>query len=460
LLFDTEKGVLDSKSKKYDSSICADGKTDTDAVFRLTMALGRETAAGRKIDAVALCGTWHSISVCDDSMFPVTPTFSWEFMEPSEQCRKIRRNDQIAFTFYKRTGCMPHVTYPRHALIYLKENDFDLKDKKFISQGAYNFYNLTGVFAESVSTVSGSGLLNISTLKYDDFTLDYIGIRESQLGTLVTHNDVAPLTEKGASLLGISAGIPVVPAHPDGALNQVSNGAGVSGKMTFSVGTSAAIRYTIDKPVLPEKGQLWCYYGPTGWLSGAAVAGACNCINWFVDRYIPGKLSFEELEKPDNVLRDIPVFLPFLYGERCPGWHDDRLGGFAEVKPSHSILDFYRALQAGILFNVFQCYEILCKECGEPEQIFLSGGILNSEQWTQMAADVLNRELYCMKIRDASLMGAVVLALLAAGEIPDISEIPEECTASKIVRPRAEFTKYYHEQYGRYKYWYEKTMQY
>ena len=284
LLFDTEKGVLDSKSKKYDSSICADGKTDTDAVFRLTMALDRETAAGRKIDAVALCGTWHSISVCDDSMFPVTPTFSWEFMEPSEQCRKIRRNDQIA--------------------------------------------------------------------------------------------------------------------------------------------------------------------------------GACNCINWFVDRYIPGKLSFEELEKPDNVLRDIPVFLPFLYGERCPGWHDDRLGGFAEVKPSHSILDFYRALQAGILFNVFQCYEILCKECGEPEQIFLSGGILNSEQWTQMAADVLNRELYCMKIRDASLMGAVVLALLAAGEIPDISEIPEECTASKIVRPRAEFTKYYHEQYGRYKYWYEKTMQY
>lgn len=264
LLFDTEKGVVDSKNRVYSPDICSDGKTDTDAVFQLTMSLGKEIASGKSIDAIAICGTWHSISVCDDSMVPVTPTFSWEFMEPSEQCKKIRKDEQLTQEIYTRTGCMPHVTYPRHALIHLKENGFDLKGKKIISQGAYNFFSITGVFAESISTVSGSGLLNINTLKYDDFILDYIGIDESQLGALVNYSDIAPLNAKGASMLGISAGIPVVPAYPDGALNQVSNGAVVQGKMTFSVGTSAAIRFSSDRPVLPKNGQLWCYYGSTG----------------------------------------------------------------------------------------------------------------------------------------------------------------------------------------------------
>lgn len=457
LLFDTKKGVLESKNKTYSSDICSGGKTDTDAVFRLTMSLGKEIASGKSIDAIAICGTWHSISVCDESMNAVTPTFYWNFMDTSDQCKKMREDKQLSHTIYTRTGCMPHVTYPRHALIHLKENGFDLSGKKIISQGAYNFFKITDVFAESKSTVSGSGLLNINSLKYDDFILDYIGIDESQLGTLVNHTDIAYLNENGASLLGVSSGIPVVPAHPDGALNQVSNGAGAHGKMTFSVGTSAAIRLSSDRPVLPEEGQLWCYYGPTGWLSGAAVSGACNLINWFMNKFVSDKWSFDELEKFEDVGGDVPTFLPFLFGERCPGWHDDRLGGFIEVKPSHNIRDFYRALQAGIIFNILQCYEILCDEYGAPGEIFMSGGILNSAQWTQMAADIFQRELSCLKIKDASSMGAIVLALLAVKAISDISDIPEECKAASIVSPRKEFADYYLEQYNRYKYWYDRT---
>lgn len=457
ILYDTKKGVVDSKNKAYSVEISSNGKTDTDAVFRVTMSLGKEIAAGKKIDAIALCGTWHSISVCDDSMKPVTPTFSWNFMDTNEQCKKIRQDKNLTETIYKRTGCMPHVTYPRHALIHLKETGFDLKRKIIISQGAYNFFKLTGIFAESTSTVSGSGLLNITELEYDDFILDYIGINKSQLGPLVGPSDVAPLNAAGASMLGISTGIPVVPAHPDGALNQVSSGTGSVGKMTLSVGTSAAIRLPSDKPVFPDNGELWCYYGPTGWMSGAATSGACNLINWFMHKFVSDKWNFEQLELFDDVGGSVPTFLPFLYGERCPGWNDDRLGGFTEIDSSHNIRDFYRALQAGILFNILQCYEILSDHCGTPEEIHVSGGILNSAQWTQMAADIFNREILCSKIPDASSMGAIVLALLAVKAISDISDIPQECKSSKIVMPRAEFKDYYMEQYNRYKYWYEKS---
>jgi sugar (pentulose or hexulose) kinase len=74
-----------------------------------------------------------------------------------------------------------------------------------------------------------------------------------------------------------------------------------------------------------------------------------------------------------------------------------------------------------------------------------------------MAADIFQRELSCLKIKDASSMGAIVLALLAVKAISDISDIPEECKAASMVYPRKEFADYYLEQYNRYKYWYEKT---
>ena len=49
------------------------------------------------------------------------------------------------------------------------------------------------------------------------------------------------------------AGIPVIPAHPDGALNQVGSGALGDGVMTLSAGTSGAIRMAFDRPYLPVR---------------------------------------------------------------------------------------------------------------------------------------------------------------------------------------------------------------
>ena len=53
--------------------------------------------------------------------------------------------------------------------------------------------------------------------------------------------------KEGAALLGQKEGIPVVPAYPDGALNQIGSGALEQGIMSFSVGTSTAIRITAQK---------------------------------------------------------------------------------------------------------------------------------------------------------------------------------------------------------------------
>ncbi|MDD3164414.1 MAG: FGGY-family carbohydrate kinase [Oscillospiraceae bacterium] len=450
LLYDTEQGVVGLAQEPYDPSFCSGGKTDTHAAFAHTMAMGRKVAAGKPVAAIALCSTWHSIGVCDKDFSPITPTFAWNYMAPAAQCRAMRADPALCRLLYQKTGCMPHVTYPRHALLYEQSQGLDLSGKLLLSQGAYNLYQLTGEFAESINVMSGSGLMDVAALRYDALPMDLLGIRPSQLGALVTYRDTFPLHAAGAKLLGISAGIPVVPAHSDGALNQIANGAGQPGRMTFSVGTSGAIRMSTKAPVLPEGQQLWSYYGVDNYISGGAVAGACSCVNWFKDAVLGGALSFGQLEAMPLHLARPPVFLPFTFGERCPGWRDDRVGGLVDLMPEHTVADWYYAVQAGPLFNLLQCYKVLQQAVGTPSDVIVSGGVLNSRRWTQMIADIFQTRILCVQNIHASAVGAAVLAMHACGAMPRISDFTRDFDEASAVLPDPSRYPFYEAWYAAY----------
>ncbi len=437
MLYDNEQGVLAVRSVAYPASISAGGVCDTKAVTTLTLELGREIAQGQPVQAVAICATWHSVSLCRGSLDHPGKAYLWNFLEPSGQCAQIRQDAALTDELYRRTGCMPHVTYSRHALRYLASQGADIQDGPLISQGGYTFHVLTGEWRESISTMCGSGLVNVRTLAYDDFAVEWTGVKREQLPPLATFCDTAPLTDEGAKLLGLAPGIPVVPAFPDGALNQLAAGAMGRGRMTLSIGTSAAIRLSTNEPKLPENHALWCYYGVDGWMTGAAIAGACNCVNWFMNHALGQKLRFSDLEEGAWSAERLPVFLPFLFGERCPGWNDARRGGFLGISPEHGAPELYRGLLAGIVCNLYQCYETLCKTAGEPADVRVSGGVLNSAGWTQMLADFLQRELLCADEPNASTIGAALLAAHAAGDKTPLETVGSGA-ASHRVQPRRE----------------------
>lgn len=457
LLYDRDKGVLASSRESY-GILHQKGQTDTEAVFALAMKNAERIARGKDVEAIALCGTWHSICGLDSSGSPVTPTYSWDYMDSANYAESLRRDPSLSEAFYRRTGCMPHNTYPSYTLGYLRTQGLDTARCRFATQGGYNFYRLTGCLRESRSTQSGSGLVNLETTDYDPFVLSWLGLDRNQLGELGTYRDTAPLSSAGAAMLGLKAGIPVIPAYPDGALNQLGSFAGRPGIMTMSVGTSGALRLTAPQPVLPAGGELWCYLGAEGVVSGAAVAGACNCVDWFQKKLLKGRLSFEELEGTGIGSRDIPVFLPFLYGERCPGWQGKRRGGFLQMEGCHDLSDMYHGIQAGVLLNMWQCYDILCRQNGIPREVLLSGGILNSVHWTQMAADILEREILAVVCPDASTMGAVALGLYTTGALDAVSDFRAEYDKAIRFLPDPGKQTFYRHQKERYLNAYYESM--
>lgn len=450
ILYDTEKGIIKSSKQAYEKEIETEGATNAEGVFQLSMKIAKAIAGGEKVEAVSLCGTWHGLCACDKRMKPVSPVYSWNFTKAAPICDRIRRDEKVKHTIYHNTGCMPHVTYPRHAIQYMEQQGMHISDKLFATQGGYSFYRITGEFLESVSTHSGSGLINLKEKRYDAYTLKMLGIKEQQLGSLVDYRENRPLNTYGAKLLGIPEGIPVVPAHPDGALNQIGSHAGRPGTMTISIGTSGALRMASPRPILPQKNQLWCYCGAENWIAGAAIAGACNCIDWFKDKLCGGRLTYEELENKTGKNSHLPVFLPFLYGERCPGWNDLKRGGFSFLEETHGIKEMYQAVQMGILYNLYQCYEVICQEYEEPARIVVSGGVTNSKHWTQMLADIFQKEIHISSFKDASSLGAVALGLYTCGELKDINDFKMHGEPDTVVQPQNDEAGYYHFYYKKY----------
>ena len=83
---------------------------------------------------------------------------------------------------------------------------------------------------------------------------------------------------------------------------------------------------------------------------------------------------------------------------------------------------------------------------GAPKEIRLSGGILNSEYWTQMAADIFGAPMVCADIPHASLIGAAMMGAQAL----DVNADLFDAQAGKTVYPRPEMTARYAEKYARY----------
>lgn len=453
MLYVPESGQSRVLTEEY-GKLNRDSVRTADIMLEKMLAVGKKLAEGEEIDAISLGVTWHSLMLCDREMRPVTPPCLWNHMAAAEICREERKKEGRTDRFYRKTGCMVHAMYPVFKYEYFRERGLPVGTSFLVNMGTYFTWKLTGKRVSTLCLASGSGFLNLASCNYDREILKEHDIQEWQMSPLTGQEEELRLSKEVAGLLGIKAGIPVAVAEADGGLNQIGAGASKNGWATLSIGTSSAVRVSVREPMLSEKRAFWCYRSPAGCLVGAAANG-CNCIDWARERFFQNRLSYLEIEQGAELKEDGPVFLPFLSGERCPGWQDKRRASFGNFLSEHTAYDLYRAVQEGILFNIYQCYRALTDAGVGVEKIMLSGGILRSGMWTQMCADIFQRELYTSNATEqGSLLGGIVLAMKRVG----ILEKPEDFEAdiTGVIKPDKSRQLFYKRKYERYLEEYEK----
>jgi gluconokinase len=443
---------------KYPGHI-SDVKTqDIAGIIETVFACAKELIdrTNATVDIIATASVWHSYILLDGTGEPITPVKTWADTQASETVREYRRNRSVRERFYQKTGCNIHSKYPCWKWMH---------DRQMLPVGAkvrvgsvpeYLFEKLTGERAISKNAASGTGFFNIHTLAWDKEVLNFCGIAEDQLSVLKEYDYCGKLCKAAADALGLKEGIPVIIPGADGALNQIGEGALRGGIMTMSVGTSSAIRLSSDVPMLPREPATWCYYVGDGIrLVGAATAAGGNCVDWFVKGILRNAISFpaleEALEKIDKMRA--PIFLPFLYGEQSPGWDDSRLGAYCDLSGENDVFDMYYGILEGVLFNLYHCYTFLSRLMEGPGEIRLSGGIVNSDYWVQMAADIFHIPIAVSTVEHGSMMGSLAIAKKVTGRMEKISDYTNE--KNRVIQPDEKNGELYEARYVRYKQYYD-----
>jgi gluconokinase len=456
LLFDSETGHTSVRSRRFEVPGPDTSVRDPDAIYTQLMALGREAAAGVAVDLIVLSGTWHGLTLVDDDLRVITPVREWPDTSAQDLSARERGDADFTWWFYERTGCMVNAIYPAFKLAWLSEQGVSLDGRLALDQASLNFARMTGEASTNISLASGTGMLGADSLEWDAEVLDRLGIADVRLPALRGAGHTVPLSRDAAVLLGLRAGIPVLTPGPDGGLSQVGDRATEPGDMTFSMGTSGALRFATRHPSFSPAMSTWSYRSPLGALSGAATSGCGNCVDWARERLFGLTTDYSEIEPLLSADKtELPVFLPFLFGERSPGWQDQRRGGFLDLKPTHSRADMYQGVLEGIVFSLYHCFKELTALNGMPRRIVLSGGVLSSPFWTQLVADVFGAEMEVSALQHSSVVGAVRMGLLASGLPSEHAAFDD--AAPGHVTPRSERKAHYDAEFGRYLDHYSQT---
>jgi gluconokinase len=386
---------------------------------------------------ISLGGAMHSLMAVDRSDRPLTGVITWVDSRASRQAQAVREAGK-ARELYETTGCVVHSTYPLYKIIWLRDEQPAVfkQASRFISGKEWITHRLTGSYLADYSIASGSGLLNVHSLKWDEASLELAGITPDQLSTICSPRQVAPaLRPELAGELGIPPGTPLVVGSSDAANSSLGAGAVLQGQATCMIGTSGALRSFSPRPVLDPSARSWCYAVDEGrWLVGGALNNGGITLNWFrelINGVLPSgsdnqQVSVEDLVKLAGEVgagAEGLLCLPFFAGERSPNWNLNARAVFFGLTLEHEARHIARALLEGVAFRLRSLQDVLL-EIGIPmDRVHASGGFTQSAVWPEIVASVLDRELAAPDWGETSSLGAALWALLGAGVVRELEEI-------------------------------------
>ncbi|KIA84790.1 gluconokinase [Flavobacterium sp. AED] len=372
-----------------------------------------EITKGIEPEFISFSSAMQSIIAIDNTGKPITDAILWADNRAHSLAEALKESEQ-GKNFYQKTGIPIHTFSPMTKIAWLKENDAThfSKAHKFISIKEYIWHHLTGEYVIDSSMASGTGLMNIHTIKWESEILEFLKIEELQLSTIVSPTHQSK---------GLSDGFHYILGGGDGVLANLGTEAMETGRMALSIGTSGAVRLPVDKPYIDSQMRTQCYHlMDNQYLKLGAVNNGAIVLQWLKESILKTNESFEELFVQAETIpagSEGLLFVPYLLGERAPIWDASAQGTLLGIRIIHTKAHLIRATLEGILFGLLSITEILLPDPEKRHEttIMASGGFGKSELWLQMVADIFQMKVIVAETIEASAWGAVLIGFKATG---------------------------------------------
>ena len=383
----------------------------------------------QQVGGVAAATLVSNVLGVDSQGRPLTPVYTYADTQSRADTEELRRQVD-GQDVHDRTGCLLHSSYLPARFRWLNRTQPDLLSEvaRWISIGEYLYWHFFESHGVSHSVASWSGLLNRHTLNWDEEWISSLPVNASQFSDLVDINQpLVGLVEPWARRWPALAKVPWFPAVGDGAAANLGSGCAGPDRLAITIGTTAAVRAVLKGQVDSVPPGLWSYrLDRRRSLLGGATSDGGSVYDW-MDKTLKLPNSAELEEALAGVEPATPglAFMPFLSGERSPGWRDDARASFVGLTLATRPVEMLRAALEGVAYRLALIHQLVRPHLFEGYQIHAGGaGLLASPVWLQILADVFGLPITSAAEQETTGRGVALLALESLGAIEDIGAMP------------------------------------
>lgn len=385
--------------------------------------------------------------------------------ETKEFFQSINQDD-----WYKLTGNgFPPQLYSIFKIMWIKKHKEEIykETDKFIGTKDYINFMLTGILATDHSYASGSGVYDLLEHRYNEKLIEASKIDFKKLPDILPSTHIlGTLTDEASNLLGLPKSVKVVAGGVDNSCMALGSGCIDQGDCYTSLGTSAWIAVSSDKPILniEKKPYVFAHCVPDMYASATAIFSAGNSYRWLRDNLCKNFVELEkttgkdayqymnELAKTSEIGAKKLFFNPSLAGGSSLDKSVNIKGSYIGLTLGHTQADMIRATLEGVCLSLKTALNILKQYTDIADDMLIVGGGSKSEFWRELFSNIYELNIIQTNIgQDAGALGAAALAAVGSGLWSDFSKIKELHAETSRLKPDEDMVKKYNRIYDVYK---------
>lgn len=429
-------------------------------------ALQKAGISGEQVAAVGLTGYGNGMVLLGEDLSPVYPVIVSTDDRAGDYCKKFKEDGTerklFPYTLQTTWSAQPAAMLPwfrDHEPEVLKKTRWILSVKDFVR------LHLTGELAGEITDASSGCLVDLAARDYDKRLFEILGIEDcyEKMPPILESTEISGrVTEAAAKETGLAAGTPVAAGYFDIDANALASGILSSDDLCLIAGTWSINEYlSAEEPprdIDKKKNVVTLSYLKGYYIIEDSTPTSASNFNWFIRNLIrpdrPDTPVSEIYAECNQLVEQISpedsnvIFVPYLFGSAT---HPDAQGAFLNLNSSDDRAAMLRAVYEGVVFSSAHHVYNLKRPVESYAKARLSGGVSNSEVWSQMMSDVLQIPIETLKGGEPGAMGAAMGAGVACGVFKDLEDAVEHMVQlGKVYMPRPEYKEIYAKKFQRY----------
>jgi len=402
-------------------------------------SLSQLDSTSYKISDIQCCGISNqreTFLLWDRQGIPLTEAVVWQCKRSVSICKELKDNLKENF-FRKKTGLFLDPYFSGTKLIWLYRNlepvrmKIESGEALFGTVDTWLLYNLTAgeSYKTDYTNASRTLLFNLKTLQWDKEILTELHVSSLKLAEVLPsaacfgESDFKGLFERK---------IPITAMIGDSHAASFGERCFANGTAKATMGTGSSILLNTGEYVDPEQTSMvsticWSTEDKVAYALEGIIVSCGSTINWMSDKLGIFKTDKEADQIADSLEDNGNVYLvPAFSGLGAPWW---KMNQKAQIRGLTFGSDFRHIIRAGLESIVYQITSVIRemeKDSGSSlATLQIDGGVSSSPFIGQLLADLNTTKIIRCKVKEASALGAALLAGLQSGIYSSIEKLPE-----------------------------------